>query len=333
MIFHDPLILVLLFPVIVFFALALKKRKKHYAGIQFPSEILLRSKRQTARLFMVRYLIFLRIACACLVVFALARPQMLLNESEVKTEGIDIVLAVDCSTSMLAEDFKLHGKRKSRLDVTKDVMEEFIRMRPDDRLALVAFAGEAYTVCPLTLDHAWLLENLKRIHAGMLEDGTAIGMGITVSLNRLKESRAKNKIVILLTDGRNNVGKISPETAAQAAKALKVKIYTIGAGSKGLVPYPFQNIFGKVVYRSIEIDIDEKTLIDIANTTEARYFRATDTQSLRKIYQEIDKLEKVTFQEKGYQQYRELFTPFLVVALILLFLEIALKATFLRIIP
>lgn len=333
MIFHDPFILIFLFPVIIFFTIGLKRRKDRHPGIQFPTAILLKCKRQTLKLFMVRYLIFFRIAAACLIIFALARPQVLLNESELKTEGIDIVLAVDCSTSMLAEDFKLYGQRKSRLDVTKDVMEEFIKMRPNDRLALVAFAGEAYTVCPLTLDHAWLLENLKRIKAGMLNDGTAIGMGITISLSRLKESIAKNKIIILLTDGRNNAGKISPETAAQAAKALKVKIYTIGAGSKGLVPYPFQNIFGSIVYRSIEIDIDEKTLIDIANTTEARYFRATDTQSLRKIYQEIDKLEKVSFQEKGYQQYRELFIPFLVVALILLFSEIVLKATIARIIP
>lgn len=333
MIFHDPFILFLLFPLLVFFIFYFKKRASSYPGVQFPSKMLVKSRRITFRLFLSRNLIFLKIAAACLIVFALARPQAPMNESEVKTQGIDIVLALDCSTSMLAEDFKLRGVRKNRLDVTKGVIEEFVRKRPDDRLALVVFAAQAYTVCPLTLDHSWLLENLEKVKAGMLEDGTAIGMGITVSLNRLKGSEAKSKVIILLTDGRNNAGKISPETAAQAAKALKVKIYTIGAGSKGSVPYPFQNIFGRTVYRNIQVDIDEETLIDIANTTEAKYFRATDTESLRKIYQEIDKLEKVPFQEKGYREYRELFVPPLVLALILLVIELFLKTTIARIIP
>ncbi len=333
MTFHDPFILLFLFPLLCFFVGYLRKRSSFYPGIQFPSKIFLKAIRPTLRLLILRYLVFLRIAASCFVVIALARPQVLINESEVKTEGIDIVLAVDCSTSMLAEDFKLNGIRKNRIDVTKDVIEDFVRMRQNDRLALVAFAGEAYTVCPLTLDHDWLLENIKRVKAGMLEDGTAIGMGITVSLSRLKESLAKSKIIILLTDGRNNAGRVSPETAAQAAKALNIKIYTIGAGSKGPVPYPFQNIFGKIIYRSIEVDIDENALIEIAGSTEAKYFRAVDTESLRKIYQEIDKLEKAPFKEKGYQQYRELFSFFLVLAIIFLIIELFLKATIVRVIP
>lgn len=333
MIFRDPLIFFLIIPAVVLFFFLMRRRGFNEPGILFSSEVLLKPRRPSFKLLLRRYIFFLRIIAVCFVMIALARPQSLFNESQVKTEGIDIVLALDCSTSMLAEDFKLKGKRCSRLDVTKNVVEDFIKMRPDDRIALVAFAAQAYTVCPLTLDHEWLLENLKRIKAGMFEDGTAIGMGLAVGLSRLKESAAKSKIIILLTDGRNNFGKVSPGTAAQAAKALKIKIYTIGVGNKGLVPYPFQDIFGNVVYRSIQIDIDEQALINIANTTEAKYFRATDTPSLRQIYQEIDKLEKVSFQEKGYQEYNELFSYFLLTALILLFLEILLKFTILRVIP
>lgn len=333
MIFHSPLILFLIIPAVVFFIFLMRRRGLNEPGILFSSGVFFKSRRSSFKLLWLRYVFFLRIIAVCFVMVALARPQSLLNESQVKTEGIDIVLALDCSTSMLAEDFKLKGKRCSRLDVTKNVVEDFIKMRPNDRVALAAFASQAYTVCPLTLDHEWLLENLKRIKTGMFEDGTAIGMGMTVGLSRLEESAAKSKIIILLTDGRNNSGKVSPGTAAQAAKALKIKIYTIGVGSKGLVPYPFQDIFGNIVYRSIQIDIDEEALINIANTTEAKYFRATDTQSLRQIYQEIDKLEKVSFQEKGYQAYNELFSYFLLTALILLFLEILLKFTILRVIP
>jgi Ca-activated chloride channel family protein len=185
----------------------------------------------------------------------------------------------------------------------------------------------------LTVDYSWLLTNLQRISSGMLEDGTAIGSGIAASLNRLKNSKAKSKIIILLTDGRNNMGKISPLTAAEAAKALKVKIYTIGAGSKGPVPYPVRDFFGNKVYQQIEADLDEDTLSKIASITQAKYYRATDTEALRNIYSEIDRLEKTPMQEKGFQEYKELFPLFLIPGLFLLFLEIILVNTAFRKIP
>jgi Ca-activated chloride channel family protein len=213
------------------------------------------------------------------------------------------------------------------------VVSEFIRGRQNDRMGIVAFAARAYTVCPLTLDYGWLLQNLERIKIGMIEDGTAIGSGIGSSLNRLKDTKAKGKVVILLTDGRNNAGKLAPLTAAEAARALGVKIYTIGVGTKGLAPYPIKDFFGNTVYQPIRIDIDEDTLIKIAAKTNAKYFRATDTESLRKIYEEIDRLEKTPIEEKGYLEYKELFGLFLIPGLILLFSEVILGNTVLRRLP
>ena len=192
---------------------------------------------------------------------------------------------------------------------------------------MIAFAGRAYTVCPLTLDYNWLLENLKRVKVGMIEDGTAIGDGIAASLNRLRGSRAKTKIIILLTDGRNNAGSISPLTAAQAARALGVKIYTIGAGTKGYASYPVKDFFGNTVYRKIKIDLDEGTLKKIAHQTHGKYFRATDTSSLRETYKEINRLEKSPIKEKGYLRYKEWSYIFINLALIVLLLEIILENT------
>jgi Ca-activated chloride channel family protein len=268
-----------------------------------------------------------------LIIFALARPQSPLEESKIQTKGIDIVLALDVSTSMLAEDFTLGGKRQNRLAVVKDVVKDFIKGRQNDRIGMVAFAARAYTVCPLTLDYGWLFENLERVKIGMVEDGTAIGSGLSSALNRLQDTRAKSKVIILLTEGRNNAGKISPLTAAEAAKALKVKVYTIGAGTRGLAPYPVKDFFGNKIYQPIKIDLDEETLTRIALKTEAKYFRATDTKSLREIYKEIDKLEKTPIEEKGYLEYKELFSTFLISGLGLLFLEIILNNTILRKIP
>lgn len=275
----------------------------------------------------------LRIIALSLIAVSLSRPQSPLEESKVQTEGIDIVLGIDVSTSMLAEDFTLKGKRVNRLDAVKDVVQGFIRGRENDRIGLVGFAGRAYTVSPLTLDYSWLLQNLERVRIGMIEDGTAIGLGLASSINRLKDTEAKSKVVILLTDGRNNAGDISPSLAAESAKALGIKVYTIGAGTKDLAPYPARDFFGNKVYQSIKIDIDEDTLMDIASKTGARYFRATDTQSLREIYGEIDKMEKTPLEEKGYLEYKELFTGFLGAALLLVLLETGLSNTWLRTLP
>ena len=308
-------------------------RRDSSGGLKFSSGGLVDGLRPSLKVHLSRRLIYLRLLAAALFILALARPQSPVADSRIETEGIDIVIAVDSSTSMLAEDFMINGKRLSRIDVVKDVVNDFIKGRKNDRIAIVTFAARAYTVCPLTIDYSWLLANLDRIKSGMLEDGTAVGSGIATSLNRLKNSKAMSKVVILLTDGRNNTGKIAPLTMAEAAKALKIKIYTIGAGSKGLVPYPARDFFGNKVYQQVQVDIDEDTLSKIASVTGAKYFRATDTESLKKIYSEIDGLEKTPIQEKGYLEYDELFPVFLIPALLLLILEIALANTVLRRIP
>lgn len=325
-------IFLLLLPLVI--ALGLYAGRKDKAGgFKFSSGELVEGVRPSLKVVLSQRLIYVRLAALCLLVLALARPQSPVADSRVKTEGIDIVLCVDSSTSMLAEDFKINGVRQDRISVVKSVVSEFIKGRPNDRMAIVTFAGRAYTVCPLTLDQGWLSANLERVRAGMVEDGTAIGSGIAASMNRLKNSKAKSRVVILLTDGRNNAGNISPLTAAEAAKALKARVYTIGAGSKGWIPYPVRDMFGNRGYQQVRADIDEELLTRIADATDAKYYRATDTESLRNIYREIDKLERTPMRDRGYQEYNELFPLFLVPGVILLFLEISLNNTILRRIP
>ncbi len=331
MTFQNPWVIILL-PVAAAVLLYSRKGKRQPA-LRFSTGILLDGLKPTPKLKLRKGVIILRMLALILIIIALSRPQSMLQESRIETEGIDIVLAIDTSTSMRAEDFELGGKRDNRLEVVRDVVKDFISRRHSDRIGIVAFAANAYTVSPLTLDYGWLLQNLERVKIGMTEDGTAIGSGISSALNRLKDSEAKGKVVILLTDGRNNAGKISPLTAADAARALNIKVYTIGAGSKGLVPYPAKDYFGNTVYRQVQIDIDEETLKKIAEKTKALYYRATDTTSLRNIYEEIDKIEKTPIEEKGYTEYKELFPLFLIPALALLILEVILKNTLLRRIP
>ena len=329
--FQSPLFL-LLIPFVLAAGYYFRNRKIK-ASLTFPTERLLSQLRPSLKVNLSRNLYLLRIVAGCLIAVALARPQSPVEESKVQTKGIDIILALDVSTSMLAEDFTLNGKRVNRLDAVKDVVKSFIQARENDRIGLVAFAARAYTVSPLTLDYSWLLGNLQRVKIGMIEDGTAIGMGLASSLNRLKDTQAKSKVVILLTDGRNNAGDISPSLAAETAKSLGIKVYTIGAGTKGAVPYPARDFFGNKVYQSIKIDIDEDTLMDIASKTGTKYFRATDTQSLRRVYAEIDKMEKTPMEEKGYLEYREQFQGLLGIALALILLEVGLSNTYLRRIP
>jgi Ca-activated chloride channel family protein len=309
------------------------KKKYSAAAFIFPTEESLQGLKPSLKTGLAKNLFVLRIVSLCCIVFALARPQAPIEESKIQTEGIDIVLAIDVSSSMRACDFTLAGKRANRLQVVKDVVKDFIKARENDRIGLVAFAAGAYTVSPLTLDYAWLLQNIERIKIGMIEDGTAIGLGLSSALRRLKDTQAKSKVVILLTDGRNNTGDISPALAAEMAKVLGIKVYTIGAGTKGLAPYPVRDFFGNTVYKPIKIDIDEDTLKDIAAKTEGRYFRATDTASLRKTYSEINGMEKTPIEEKGYLQYRQLFTVFLAAGLIFLLVEIILGNTLLKRIP
>ena len=275
----------------------------------------------------------LRSTIVVLVALALARPQAGSAATKLHREGVDVVLAVDVSGSMLSEDFTLGQERASRVDVVKSVVKEFVAARPEDRIGLVLFAARPYTQCPLTLDHGWLLQNLDRAHVGMIEDGTAIGAGLATATNRLRASSAKSKFIVLLTDGQQNAGRITPQTAADAAAALGIKVYTVGVGIRGMAPFPTHDLFGNKVYRPIAVDIDEDTLQKIASTTKGRYFRATDTPSLRDIYTEIDRAEKTAFEAPQYAEYRELYPWLAWPALALLCLEMALAETRLRKLP
>ena len=269
----------------------------------------------------------LRALVLVLLLIALAEPRKLLAQSKLNSEGIDIVLALDVSGSMSAEDYVINGQRISRLDIIKSTVENFVKQRRDDRIGLIVFGSQAYTVCPLTTDHEWLLENLKQVRIGVIEDATAIGSGIATSLLRLRDSKAKSRVIVLLTDGVNNSGKIQPLDAAKMAQALGIKIYTIGAGTRGIVPFPVTDEFGNRHYEQAQFDLDEDTLKKIAVMTQGEYFRAADTESLRHIYVEIDKLEKTKIEGKGYKQYEPLFWYYVAAALALLALEIILTNT------
>jgi Ca-activated chloride channel family protein len=309
-------------------------RKNLECSFRFSNTGLLTPVRPSLKARLSGKLIYLRALSILLFIIAGSRPQARIEETEINIEGIDIVLAVDTSSSMKAMDFQIAGERVDRLFAVKDVVSDFIMKRPNDRIGMIAFAGLAYTVCPLTLDHNWLEANLERVHIGMIpEDGTAIGTALAAALNRVKETKTKEKIIVILTDGRNNTGIVAPIAAAEAASALGVRIYTIGAGTKGMAPYPVEDMFGNVVLRPVDIEIDEELLEKIADITGGEYFRATDTKSLEEIYNKIDKLEKTKIEEKGYNVYREFFMYFLVPGLFLFLLEIFLNNTVLRRIP
>jgi Ca-activated chloride channel family protein len=268
-----------------------------------------------------------------LLLTALARPQQGKVISHVEASGIDIMLAIDVSRSMLAEDFTIGGERVNRLVAVKQVTQKFIEGRPNDRIGILCFAGRPYLVSPLTLDHDWLLQNLDRVKIGLVEDGTAIGSAIASSANRLKDKEAKSKIIVLLTDGDNNAGKVTPATAAEAAKALGIKIYTIGAGTRGFAPMPVQDMFGRTMYRNVKVEVDEETLKKIASVSNGQFYRATDTKTLNQIFEQIDKLEKSTVELSQYRQYRDLFPWFLATGFGLLALQVMLAQSVGRRLP
>ncbi len=259
-----------------------------------------------------------------LLIIALARPQTVSQGENIYAEGIDIVLLLDISTSMLAEDFQ-----PNRVGAAKDVAQRFIDGRRNDRIGLVIFAGQSFTQCPMTLDYRVLKSLIRQVQPGMVEDGTAIGMAIAQGVNRLKDSKAKSKIMILLTDGVNNRGEIDPLTASQIAATFGIRIYTIGVGTEGEAPYPVQTPFG-IRYQNIPVDVDEATLQKIADITNGEYFRAKNNRTLRDIYQEIDKLEKSRIEVKSYRSYTELYYEWAGAALLLLLAEMALSGTILR---
>ncbi len=323
------LLLILLIPVILYF----KYIRGRKVSIRYPSVSHLTGLSGSWRVRLQPLIPLLRTLALLLLIIALARPQLGVRKERVVEEGIDIVLAVDISTSMLAEDFTIGGKRHNRLDIVKQVLEDFVPRRVNDRLGMVIFAGRPYTVAPLTWDQEWLVQRMAEIEIGMVEDGTAIGSAIMASLDRLKDSDAKSKVLILLTDGNNNQGEITPEVAAEAAKALGIKIYTIGAGSRDLVPYPVTTPFGTKVYQNVRIDIDDQLLTEVAEKTGGRYYRATDTEELYHIYDEIDKLEKTEIEMNQFYQYKEIFGYFIILGLLSLCLEIVLQNTVMRRLP
>lgn len=268
----------------------------------------------------VRHIPFvLRIAALSLIVVAIARPRSSTKIEKVDTEGIDIVLAMDVSTSMLARDFT-----PDRISAAKDIAIEFIAQRPSDRMGIVVFAGESYTQCPLTTDRATLINLMKEIETGLIEDGTAIGNGLATAVARMQNSDAKSRVVILLTDGVNNSGEITPQTAADIAKTYGIRVYTIGVGANGTAPYPVMTPWG-VQMQNVEVEIDENLLKNIAETTGGRYFRATDNTKLSEIYSEINKMEKARTTIDSFPIYKELFTGFALIALACLLLEVLIS--------
>lgn len=284
--------------------------------------------RGSARIWLRHLLAVLRMLVVGLIIVVLARPQSSNQWEQVTTEGIDIVLCMDVSGSMRAMDF-----RPNRMEASKNVGIEFVNARQDDRFGLVVFAGESFTQCPMTTDRAVVVNFLKEVSFGVIEDGTAIGMGLATAVNRIKDSKAKSKVIILLTDGVNNRGDVGPVTAAEIAAGYDIRVYTIGVGSMGTAPIEVQDMFGRTVIRDMPVEIDEAVLEEIAATTGGTYFRATDNNKLREIYQEIDQMEKTRLDVKQFNKKKEEYFPFLLAAMLLLLFEILLRYTVFRTIP
>jgi Ca-activated chloride channel family protein len=327
--FANPefLFLLIVVPILVYWYI--KRHRHSSATIRYSNLNIIKNIKSTRSKVARHSLFVLRILALMALIIAFARPQSGQTEQKVTTEGIDILLAMDVSTSMLAEDFK----PKNRLEAAKVVAADFIKGRQNDRIGLVVFAGQSFTQCPLTLDYGVLLRFMEEIESGMIEDGTAIGMAIATCVNRLRDSTAESKVVILLTDGQNNRGELDPATAAKVAEAFNIRIYTIGAGKKGDALYPVDDpIFGRR-YVPMKVEIDEELLQRVAQVTGGRYFRATDRTSLERIYDEIGELEKTKIEVTEYTRYKELFVNLLYAAFGLVLLEILLANTLFRKIP
>lgn len=327
MTFASPLwflMLILLIPLIVWYVL---KENTFKANIIISSTEAFDKAPKQAVVYLRHLPFILSVLAYTAMTFALARPQMSDSWKNQTTEGIDIIMSLDISSSMLAEDLK-----PNRLEAAKKVATHFINGRPNDNIGVVLFSGESFTQCPLTINHAQLINLLSGAKSGMIEDGTAIGSGIATAVNRLKDSQAKSKVIILLTDGSNNRGEIAPITAGEIAKTFGIRIYTIGVGKQGMAPYPVRTPYG-IQYQDIEVDIDEPTLQQIANVTGGKYFRATDNKSLEQIYDDIDTLEKSIINVKEFSQKEELFHWFALAAIVFMACSVVLKNTLLRSIP
>lgn len=280
------------------------------------------------------FLAALRWFILALFIIALAQPRLTKSETKITASGVDIAVALDMSGSMASEDFEIGRERLNRLAMAKQVLKKFIEKRPSDRIGLVVFATQAYIAAPLTLDHEFLLRNLERLELGTIDGGqTAIGSGLSTSINRLRELKSKSKIVILMTDGQNNAGKLAPLTVAEAAQTLKIKVYTIGVGMQGQAPMPVRDVFGNKRYQMVPVDIDEDTLQKIATMTGGKYYRADNADKFKAIYGEIDKLEKTEAEVKKYAHHDELFAWLISPGLALLLLEVFLRQTIFRRLP
>ncbi|MCQ2333674.1 MAG: VWA domain-containing protein [Paludibacteraceae bacterium] len=309
-------LLLLLVPVIGWYIYRLKDSD---ASLQLSSGQVLKQQPKSLRVYLIHVPFVLRVVIITLLSLALARPQLSNRWQSESTEGIDIMMALDISGTMLGEDFK-----PNRLEAAKAVASDFVIARPNDQIGLVVFAGESFTQCPLTTDHAVLVNLFKSVKFGMIEDGTAIGLGLANAVNRMKDSQTKSKVIILLTDGSNNRGEIDPQTAAEIAKTYGIRVYAIGVGSYGQVRVPYQTPYG-TQYGTMESEFDETTLKNIAQTTGGEYFRATDNNSLKRIYEQIDQLEKTKLRVREYSKRSEHFVPYLMIALMCLIMEILIR--------
>lgn len=328
-------LLLLILPYIIWYVLF---RKKKEPTIRMADTFAFQYASRSWKVILMPIQLVLRILAFTFLVIALARPQTHDNMQNESIEGIDIMLAMDVSTSMLAEDLRDDSHHiQNRIEAAKNVAAEFISGRPNDNIGLTIFAGEAFTQCPMTIDHASLLSLLQNVRTdiaarGLIEDGTAIGMGLANAVSRLKDSKAKSKVVILLTDGSNNRGDLSPMTSAEIAKSLGIRVYTVGVGSNGTARYPL-NVGGRVQYIQMPVEIDTQTLTDIAKTTNGQFYRAKNAEELRQIYHEIDKLEKSKIEVQKYSRRYEDYQRYALVAVAFLLLEILLRITIFRRIP
>jgi len=327
MIFANPTYLYLLVLLVPLIAWYIWKVCKTQASMQISSSHAFTSKTITLRVYLRHFPFVCRTAAIAFLIVVLARPQSTDSWSNVNTEGIDIMMVLDISTSMLAQDL-----RPDRLEAAKNVAAAFINGRPNDNIGLVVFSAESFTQCPLTTDHAILLNLFKDIQCGMIEDGTAIGLGLANAVSRIKDSQARSKVIILLTDGVNNRGEIAPVTAAEIARTFGIRVYTIGVGTMGEAPYPYRTASG-IRMMNIQVDIDEPTLQQIAVTTGGQYFRATNNASLREIYSEIDQLEKTKFSVEEYSKKQEEYKHIALIVFGFLILEMIVRYMLLRKIP
>jgi len=326
--FAHPQYLYLLLGIIPLTAWYIFRNNSLQADLQISSVNPVKPVPKTPKVVLRHIPFLLRMTALAFIVIVLARPQSTDRQEKSTTEGIDIILAIDISGSMLARDFT-----PDRLEAAKDVAIEFISGRPYDRIGLVVFSAESFTQCPLTTDHAVLINLFKDIKSGIIEDGTAIGLGLSNAVKRLKDSEAKSKVIILLTDGMNNTGSVDPLTAAEIATTFGIRVYTIGVGMKGMAPYPFQDVFGRTVIQKVPVEIDEPTLQEIADMTSGNYFRATNNEKLRQIYVEIDKLEKSKIDVKEFSRKQEEYRLYAGIALLLLLIEMLLRYVVFRGIP